>query len=198
MTKSTDEDLEAFLRRQEARDLVAVLLEFAKDQEAVQQRLARTHATGRSPGQTRVGLQEDAVRLAAFHQVPRLPRSGCVRTHARRLAGSVARELLPKDPAAALSLFEAFIEADQTWFERADDSDGVIGNAVRAACRHWLQAAARCEAARDAWPEHLLQLYQADEYGARVELLRCAHLLLDEPEQRGLSRFTFSPLFLPS
>ncbi len=28
----------------------------------------------------------------------------------------VARELLSKDPAAALALFEAFIEADTTWF----------------------------------------------------------------------------------
>ena len=33
--------------------------------------------------------------------------------------------------------------------ERADDSDGVIGDVVRAACRHWLQAAARCETPRD-------------------------------------------------
>lgn len=58
----------------------------------------------------------------------------------------VARELLPKDPPAALALFEAFIDADAAWFDRTDDSDGVIGDAVRAACRHWLQAAARCDA----------------------------------------------------
>jgi hypothetical protein len=36
------------------------------------------------------------------------------------------------------------------------------------------------------WPERLLKLYQADQYGARDELLRCASLLLDEPAQRGL------------
>jgi hypothetical protein len=57
---------------------------------------------------------------------------------------------------------------------------------VRAACRHWLQAAARCETPRDVWPERLLTLYQADQYGARDELLRRADLLLDEPAQRGL------------
>jgi len=51
---------------------------------------------------------------------------------------------LPKDPAAALALFESFIEADVAFFEHADDSDGCIGDAVRAACRHWLQAATRC------------------------------------------------------
>jgi hypothetical protein len=98
----------------------------------------------------------------------------------------VARELLPKDPPAALSLFEAFIEADAAWLDHADDSDGVIGDAVRAACRHWLQAAARCETPADVWPERLLKLYQADQYGARDELLRRANLLLDEPAQRGL------------
>jgi hypothetical protein len=63
----------------------------------------------------------------------------------------VARELLPRDPSAALALFEAFNEADAAWFDRADDSDGMIGDAVRAACRHWLQAAARCETPPDGW-----------------------------------------------
>lgn len=62
----------------------------------------------------------------------------------------------------------------------------MIGDAVRAACRHWLQAAARCETPPGVWPERLLKLYQADEYGARDELLRRADLLLDEPAQRGL------------
>jgi hypothetical protein len=98
----------------------------------------------------------------------------------------VARELLPKDAAAALALFEAFIKADAKWFERADDSDGVVGSAVREACRHWLTAAAQCDAPREGWAVRLLKLYEADDYGAREELLSRAHLLLDEPAQRGL------------
>ncbi len=32
----------------------------------------------------------------------------------------VAHELLPKDPSAALSLFEAPIEADEKWFEHVE------------------------------------------------------------------------------
>lgn len=67
-------------------------------------------------------------------------------------------ELQPRDPPAALALFEDFIEADATWFERADDSDGSIGTAVREACRHWLEAAAQCETPRSAWPERLMRL----------------------------------------
>lgn len=185
MTKSPDEDLEAFLRRQEAGDLVTVLLELAKDHEAVQQRLARMQLADR-PDKLASGFKKTLSgwrRSSKFHGYREAGAFG------RALDGwldQVAGELMPKDPAAALSLFEAFIEADRTWFERADDSDGVIGDAVRAACRHWLQAAARCEAQRDAWPERLLQLYQADQYGARDELLRCAHLLLDVHAQHGL------------
>ncbi len=185
MTKSPDEDLEAFLRRQEAGDLVAVLLELAKDHEAVQQRLARMQLADR-PDKLATGFKKTLSgwrRSTKFHGYRE---AGAFARMLNAWLEQVAGELMPKDPAAALSLFEAFIEADQTWFERADDSDGVIGDAVRVACRHWLQAAARCEATRDAWPDRLLQLYQADEYGARDELLRRAHLLLDAPAQHGL------------
>lgn len=55
--------------------------------------------------------------------------------------------------------------------ERADDSDGAIGDAVRAACRHWLEAAARCSTSPDVWPERLLKLYEGDKYGAREDLI---------------------------
>ena len=79
------------------------------------------------------------------------------------------RELCPTDPPTALALFQAFIDADASWFERADDSDGVIGDAVRSACRHWLRAAARCETPPCVWPDRLLELYLADQYGARSE-----------------------------
>lgn len=60
--------------------------------------------------------------------------------------------VVPRDPPAALALFESFIEADASWFERADDSDGCIGDAVRATCRRWLEAAALCETPANVWP----------------------------------------------
>jgi hypothetical protein len=62
----------------------------------------------------------------------------------------------------------------------------VIGDAVRSACQHWLRAAARCETPADVWPQRLLDLYAADQYGARDALLRHAGLLLSEEAQRGL------------
>jgi hypothetical protein len=185
MAKPPNEDLETFLRRQDAGDLVAVLLELAKDHEAVQARLARMQLADR-PDKLAAGFKKT---LSGWRRSTKFYGYREAAEFGRMLDGwldQVARELLPKDPPAAVSLFEAFIEADAAWFDRADDSDGVIGDAVRAACRHWLEAAARCETPREVWPERLLKLYQADQYGARDELLRRADLLLDEPAQRGL------------
>jgi hypothetical protein len=99
--------------------------------------------------------------------------------------GQIERELMPVDPPAALALAEAFIEADGVFFERADDSDGVIGDAVRAGCRLWLKAASCCESPATEWPGRISALAAADEYGAREELLRRADLLLGEDALRA-------------
>lgn len=185
MKKPVTEDLEAFLRRQASEDLVTVLLELADDHEAVQARLARMQLADR-PDKLATGFRKT---LAGWKRSTRFHGYAEAREFGRMLEGwleQVARELLPKDPQAALSLFEAFIEADEKWFERADDSDGAIGDAVRAACRHWLEAAARCSISPDVWPERLLKLYEGDKYGAREDLLRRADLLFDERALRGL------------
>lgn len=69
----------------------------------------------------------------------------------RTWLGQIERELLTRDPMAVVTLAESFIDSDATFFDRADDSSGCIGDAMRAACRLWLQAAARCEAPPDTW-----------------------------------------------
>jgi hypothetical protein len=97
------------------------------------------------------------------------------------------RELLPRDPMAVVTLAESFIESDAIFFERADDSSGCIGDAMRAACRLWLQAAAHCEVPTDTWPARLLKLFAADQYGAREPLLAYANLLLSEPQLREMA-----------
>lgn len=178
-------DLEAFLRRQDNDDLVAVLLELAKDYEAVQARLARMQLADR-PDKLAAGFRKT---LTSWRRSSRFYGYGEAGGFARMLDGwldQVARELLPKDPSAALSLFEAFIEADASWFDHADDSTGVIGEVMHNACQYWLQAAAGCDAPPDGWPERLCRLYEGDRYGAREDLLRRAGLLLDEAAQREL------------
>ena len=179
------DDLEAFLQRQEPATLVSVLFELAQDHEAVQARLARMQLVDR-PDKLAAGFRKT---LAAWRRSTKFYTYREAGEFGRTLEtwlDQVARELLPIDPAAALAHFESFIEADATFFECADDSGGCVGDAVRAACRHWLQAAARFETLASVWPGQLVRLVRDDQYGAREELLRRAELLLDETALRSL------------
>src|SRR6266566_3841794 len=130
MPRKPAEDLEAFLKRQDPATLVAVLVELAGDHQAVQQRLARMQLADR-PERLVEGFRKT---LSAWRRSTKFYGYRESREFGRSLEAwldQVERELLPKDPAAALALFEAFIEADASWFGRADDSDGCIGDAVR-------------------------------------------------------------------
>lgn len=185
MPKTPAESLEAFVHRQPALTLAAVLLELAEVDEAVKERLRRLQLAER-PDKLAAGFRQT---LMAWQRSTRYYSYRDASAYAQLLQAwldQVGRELVPKDPAAGLALFEAFIEADEVWFEHADDSAADIGDTVRSACRHWLQAAARCETPPDVWPERLMGLYLADDYGAREELLRSANLLLAEPALRAL------------
>ena len=80
---------------------------------------------------------------------------------------------MPQDPAEALALAVAFIEADEVFPNRADDSSGVIGDAMHAACVLWLRAASRCESPAGDWPDRIAALVAADApYPGRVAALR--------------------------
>ena len=185
MPTTPAEDLPTFLARQAHADLVTVLLEMARDHEVVHARLTRMQLADQ-PGKLAAGFKKT---LATWKRSRKFYGYREASEFGRELAGwlvQVERELCTKDPATALALFQAFIESDAAWFERADDSDGVIGDVVRSACQHWLRAAARCGMHADVWPQRLLDLYSADEYGAREPLLREAGLLLNEKAQRWL------------
>lgn len=138
------ESTESLLRRQAAPVLVALLVELSEAHEAVGKRLTRLQLADR-PDKLTVVFRK---ALSAWRRSKRFYDYREARAFGHELEvwlDQVARELVPKDPPAALTLFEVFIEADATWFERADDSDGSIADAVRAACRHWLEAAVPCE-----------------------------------------------------
>ena len=185
MPKALAETLESFLRRQDPSTLADVLIELAAERGVVQARLVRMQLADR-PDKLAAAFKKN---LAAWRRSKAVYGYRESRDFGRALEAwldEVGRELVPKDPPAALALFESFIEADASWFERADDSDGCIGDAVRSACRHWLKAAARCETPANVWPERLMALVQEDEYGAREELLRRADLLFAEPALREL------------
>lgn len=185
MPKAVNESLDAFLQRQEVSTLCAVLLELADAHKEVKARLTRLQLAGR-PDKLAAGFRKT---LAAWRRSNKYHGYSEARAHGAMLESwldQVARELAPQDPPAAVALFESFIEADSTWFNHADDSDGAIGDAMRAACGLWLQTAAMCESPAEVWPERLMALFLSDDYGGREDLLRRADLLLTEPALRSL------------
>jgi hypothetical protein len=185
MPSEPTDDLEIFLKRQDPSTLVGVLIELANDHEAVKARLARLQLADR-PDKLAAGFRKTLTAWSRSSKFFTYREAGEFGRMLEAWLDQVERELLPKDPAAALALFESFIEADGAFFEHADDSDGCIGDAVRAACRYWLQAAARCETPASEWPGRLVRLVSDDQYGAREELLRRAELLLDETALHAL------------
>ena len=186
MTRTPAETLQTFIKRQDAPTLAAVLLELAESHDAVRERLTRLQLADRPDKLAAVGFRKT---LNGWRRSTRFLTGRDAREFGLELEAwldQVARELGPKSPPVALELFQAFIESDHLFFERADDSDGAVGDAVRAACRHWLQAAAACESPPYEWPGRVVELFAADAYGARDELLRRADLLFDEAALRGL------------
>lgn len=183
--KPATETLEAFVRREDAATLADVLLELAGEHDAVRKRLERLALAGQPKALTSAFRKT----LAGWKRGRRFLGRGEARAFGHELQAwreQVERELLPHDPMAALDLVEAFIGIDTALFERADDSDGAVGDAIRAACRLWLCCAARCEAPADDWPERLAQLYDDDAYRARESLFGHADDLLDAAALRGL------------
>lgn len=178
-------ELETFVRRMEPAQMADLLLELGGDHEAVRKRLLRLMLAD-NPKRLTAGFRKSLTawrRAKTFFGYREASEFGL---ELEDWLGQVERELLPRDPAAALDLAEALIEADADFFNRADDSDGVIGGAIRAGCRLWLKAAALCESPADVWPGRLDALAFADEYGAREALYRHADDLLDEPALRRL------------
>ncbi len=185
MPRTPAETLQTFIKRQDAPTLAAVLLELAESHDAVRERLTRLQLADR-PDKLAAGFRKT---LNGWRRSTRFLTGRDARDFGLELEAwldQVARELAPKSPPAALDLFQAFIESDHHFFERADESDGAVGDAVRAACRHWLQATAACETPPDEWPGRVVELFAADAYGAREELLRRADLLFDEAALRDL------------
>lgn len=186
MPKPEPEDLEAFVRGRDAAELADVLIELSHRHEAVAERLHRMRLRDR-PRDLAKSFRRT---LSGWRRSRRFRTGRDALAFGRELEAwldQVATEVLPADATAALSLYEAFLSAEPDWFAQADDSDGAIGDAVRAACRQWLAAAARCPAPRDGWAKQVVALYEGADYGARDELLRHADLLLDEAAMRGLA-----------
>lgn len=179
------EDLGAFIRRQSADTLASLLLELATDHPEVQQRLERMQLADK-PDRLAANFRRT---LTAWRRQTRfLDYRASIdwASDVEAWLSQIERELLRRDPMAAVALAEALIECDESVFNRADDSSGRIGDAMRSACRLWLEAAAHCESPADVWPARLRRLAEADHYGAREALWLQADLLLSQAQLREM------------
>lgn len=95
MVKSSYEDLEAFLRRQDATELVDVLLELANDHETVQARLARMQLADR-PDKLAAGFKKTLSGWRRSSKFYGYREAGEFGRMLDGWLGQVARELLPK------------------------------------------------------------------------------------------------------
>ena len=184
-SKTSLDNLASFIRQLDAATLTSVLIELAADHAAVHERLVRLQLSSQPKAlatvfRKKLGAWTRSTKYIDYSQVGEFGRE----LHA--WLEQVEHDLMPRDPAEALALAEAFIQGDVVFFNRADDSSGVIGDAVRTACVLWLKAASRCESPASVWPDRITTLVAADQYGAREELLRRADLLLSEDALRGL------------
>lgn len=178
-------DLEAFIRGQSADTLAALLFELASTHPDVQQRLERLQLADQ-PGRLAANFRKT---LNGWRRQTRfLDYRASIEWAAEAEAWltQIEQELLPRDPMAAVELAESFIDSDDKLFNRAEDSSGRLAEAMRAACRLWLRAAARCESPAHEWPERLRRLYAGDRYGAREPLLLHADILLASSQLREL------------
>jgi hypothetical protein len=175
------------LRDQPREVLVALLEELAARYPEVEARLDRL-ALGHAPATLAADFRK---RLQSWKRSRRFLGRSAAGGFGRELEDwldEVQRELLPLDPLAAHKLADSFLRADKYFFEQADDSDGAIGDAIRAGCRLWLHSAKAQPAKRaDHWDERIYALVSADEYGAREELLRASDTLFDETGLRALA-----------
>jgi hypothetical protein len=98
--------------------------------------------------------------------------SGTLAHELARIREGITAELLPVQPRAAAELLGRLIRLDANVFERSDDSDGVIGDAVALAVtdcgRAWSAVAERDAKMLAA---EVLDLFTTDEYGARGQVI---------------------------
>lgn len=184
-TVAATTELGSFIRQMGLAQMTELMLEVCNDHEAVRKRLIRLMLAD-DPKRLAAGFRKSLMAWRRSDTYLGYSLTGDFGLELEEWLGQVERELLPLDPAPTLELAEALIESDAKFFNRVDDSGGVIGDAIRAGCRLWLKAAAQCESPKDIWPARLEGLASADEYGVRDALYRHANDLLSEPALRQM------------
>jgi hypothetical protein len=155
-----------------ARRLAEIVVNHCDRDEKLHQivRIALAASTPGGPLVKTLATEIDAVR--ASRHFYGYGESNVLAQELDRIRRAITEYLLPAQPRAAAELLGRLIRLDANVYERSDDSDGVIGDAIG-------EAIADCGRAWAAVPERdpkilaaeVFDLFTTDEYGARREVI---------------------------
>ncbi|MEN6356662.1 MAG: DUF6880 family protein [Armatimonadota bacterium] len=91
------------------------------------------------------------------------------------------------DPEVGLEQVIAFFEADEQIFEQCDDSGGYVGTVFQCSACDLFVRYASDYSDKAHLIDRLMKLYESDEYGVRVELIRSTHRFLSKKMLRVLA-----------
>jgi hypothetical protein len=175
MTRARTGDEELMVEQVErlgARRLAEIVINHCHRNEGLRQTV-RIALAASAPGHTllkTLATEIDAIRAARRFYGYR--ESNALADELDRVREGIARDLLPTQPRAAAELLGRLIRLDASVYERSDDSDGVIGDAIGEAVTDCGRAWA---VVHDRDPKVLaaevFDLFTTDEYGARSEVI---------------------------
>jgi hypothetical protein len=182
----TPDELRAKLAKVPTDELVALLARLAEGDAALQERVEGL-ALRADPDGYAASLERRLKRFREGRSFISYRESGGFARELDAWLDDVEAGLLAADPQTAWKLVDRFIRADARILDRADDSNGSIGDSFRRACRLWHQAAAALPA-DPVWVERVHELHAGNDYGTRDALLDEAAIRLSPLELRRLAR----------
>ena len=183
-----------------ARRLAEIVVNYCQRDEGLYQtvRIALAASAPGGPLVKTLATRIDAVRASQHFYGYR--ESSVLAQELDRIRHGITEYLLPAQPLAAAALLGRLIRLDANVYERSDDSDGVIGDAIG-------EAVTDCGRAWAAVPERdpkilaaeVFDLFTTDEYGARSQVITAFSDALgtsglDELERLVRERLTMEPL----
>ena len=154
--------------------LAQALLQLAEDYEPVRQRLERMRLHG-DPAALTAEFTERLQRWEADHRYVRHHDAADFGHQLDVWVSQVQREVLPRFPAEAMTLFAAFLDLDRVMFERVDDDGCYIGGSFELACQLWMTAAQSAGLSVEEISARASELLAKDDYGARSPLAAVLH-----------------------
>jgi hypothetical protein len=179
------DELRARLSRADPGALAGFLARLADEDEALRERI-ETLAAREAPSEYAAALERRLKRLRGGRAFIAYAESAAFARELDAWLDDVEAGLLASDPQSAWKLVDRFIRGDARIIERADDSDGAIGDVFRRACALWHRTAAALPADA-AWVDRVHELHAGNGYGTRDAILDEAGTLLSPLELRRLA-----------